>query len=230
MNRILYPRFWLAMLSAWSLASWVVLGAADSASDKPNIILLLTDDQRDNTLGAMGHPFVQTPHLDALMRDSVRFKNTYTATPVCSPSRVSFFTGMPERVHGVGFSSSYDLTEQQWEQTYPALLRKSGYFTGFVGKFGVEYYAFKGRAAEKFDFWWGHDGWTKFLPKEHDTPSTTPYHHAKADIITPIMGEAMTKFLDTAPGDNRSVFPSASMYPMARRSRPCSPTIPSGMR
>jgi arylsulfatase A-like enzyme len=201
MNRILYPRFWLAVLSAWSLASWVVLGAADSASDKPNIIFLLTDDQRDNTLGAMGHPFVQTPHLDALMRDSVRFKNTYTATPVCSPSRVSFFTGMPERVHGVGFSSSYDLTEQQWERTYPALLRKSGYFTGFVGKFGVEYYAFKGRAAEKFDFWWGHDGWTKFLPKEHDTPSTTPYHHAKADIITPIMGEAMTKFLDTAPGD-----------------------------
>lgn len=189
------------MLSAWSLASWVVLGAADSASDRPNIIFLLTDDQRDNTLGAMGHPFVKTPHLDALMRDSVRFKNAYIATPVCSPSRVSYFTGMPERVHGVGFSSSYDLTEQQWERTYPALLRKSGYFTGFVGKFGVEYYTFKGKAAKKFDFWWGHDGWTKFLPKDHDTPSTTPYHHAKADLITPIIGEAMTKFLDTAPAD-----------------------------
>jgi arylsulfatase A-like enzyme len=174
---------------------------AEEPAPRPNIIFLLTDDQRDNTLGAMGHPFVKTPHLDALMKDSVRFKNAYIATPVCSPSRVSYFTGMPERVHGVGFSSSYDLTEQQWERTYPALLRKGGYFTGFVGKFGVEYYTFKGKAAEKFDFWWGHDGWTKFLPKDHDTPSTTPYHHAKADIITPIMGEAMTKFLDTAPSD-----------------------------
>ena len=50
---------------------------------RPNVIFLLTDDQRDNTLGAMGHPYVQTPNLDALMRDSVRFKNAYIATPVC---------------------------------------------------------------------------------------------------------------------------------------------------
>jgi arylsulfatase A-like enzyme len=192
-----------AALTTFLLAPLAALHAADTAgsSPRPNIIFLLTDDQRDNTLGAMGHPFVKTPHLDALMRDSVRFKNAYIATPVCSPSRISFFTGMPERVHGVGFSSSYDLTEQQWERTYPALLRKGGYFTGFVGKFGVEYYTFKGKAGEKFDFWWGHDGWTKFLPKDHDTPSTTPYHQAKADLITPIMGEAMTKFLDTVPGD-----------------------------
>jgi arylsulfatase A-like enzyme len=191
------------------LISTLILGSQLHAADalakaekpvaRPNIIFLLTDDQRDNTLGAMGHPFVKTPHLDALMRDSVRFKNAYIASAVCSPSRVSYFTGMPERVHGVGFLTSYDLTEQQWERTYPALLRKDGYFVGFVDKFGVEYYTFKGKAAEKFDFWWGHDGWTKFLPKDHDTPSTTPYHHAKADIITPIMGEAMTKFLDTAP-------------------------------
>jgi len=190
-------------LAALLLSPLASLPAADSAgsSPRPNIIFLLTDDQRDNTLSAMGHPYVKTPNLDALMRDSVRFKNAYIATPVCSPSRVSFFTGMPERVHGVGFSSSYELTEAQWEQTYPALLRKGGYFTGFVGKFGVEYYSFKGRAQDKFDFWYGHDGWTKFLPKDFDSPSTKPYHHAKADIITPIMGEAMTKFLDTAPSD-----------------------------
>lgn len=171
------------------------------AEARPNLIFLLTDDQRDNTLGAMGHPFVQTPHLDGLMRDSVRFRNTYIATPVCSPSRVSYFTGMSERVHGVGFSSSYQVTEEQWERSYPSLLRKAGYHTGFVGKFGVEYYTFKVRVAEKFDFWWGHDGWTKFFPKDHQSASTLPYHDAKEDIITPIMGEAMTAFLDQVPGD-----------------------------
>jgi arylsulfatase A-like enzyme len=64
---------------------------------KPNIIFLLTDDQRVNTLGAMGHPFVKTPNLDRLMRDSVRFRNAYIAEPVCAPSRVSLFTGMHER-------------------------------------------------------------------------------------------------------------------------------------
>ena len=186
--------------ACWLLA--VIAGPAllcFGTTERPNLIFLLTDDQRDNTLGAMGNPFVKTPHLDALMRDSVRFKNAYTATPVCAPSRVSFFTGLPERVHGVGFSSSYNLTEAQWERTYPALLRKAGYHTGFIGKFGVEYYTFRGRAKDKFDHWWGHDGWTTFLPKDIDEPSTKPYHRAKEDVITFIMGEAMGEFLDTAP-------------------------------
>ena len=147
---------------------------AAAQQDRPNIIFLLTDDQRDNTLGAMGHPFVKTPNLDRLLSQSVRFRNTYIAEPVCSPSRVSLLTGMHERVHGIGFTSSYQLTEEQWSRSYPALLRKAGYHTGFVGKFGVEYYTFKGNAADKFDFWWGHDGWTKFLPKDFNSPSTRP--------------------------------------------------------
>ncbi len=185
------------------LATPAGLHAADppQPAAKPNIIFLLTDDQRDNTLGAMGHPFVETPNLDRLMRDSVRFRNAYIAEPVCAPSRVSLFTGMHERVHGVGFTSSYQLTEAQWERSYPALLRKAGYYTGFIGKFGVEYYTFRGRAAEKFDFWWAHDGWTKFFPKEYKSPSCVPYHTARQEIITFIMGEAMTNFLDGLPGD-----------------------------
>ena len=174
---------------------------AAEAARRPNIIFLLTDDQRDNTFGAMGHPWVKTPNVDRLLAQSVRFRNTYIAEPVCSPSRVSLFTGMHERVHGIGFTSSYQLTEAQWERSYPALLRRAGYYTGFVGKIGIEYYSFQGEADKKFDFWWGHDGWTKFLPKKFKSPSTNPYHHAKEDIITPIMGEAMAKFLTTIPDD-----------------------------
>jgi arylsulfatase A-like enzyme len=167
--------------------------------NKPNIIFLLADDQRDNTFAAMGHPFVKTPNVDKLVQQGVRFSNTYIAEPVCSPSRASIFTGMHERLHGVGFSSSYILTEEQWEKTYPAILRENGYFTGFIGKFGVESYDFRGKASEKFDFWYGHDGWTKFFPKESDEFSCLPYHNAKNDIITPIMGEGIHRFLDTVP-------------------------------
>lgn len=187
----------LTALAAFGLGSLTELRAAE----RPNIIFLLTDDQRDNTFGAMGHSWVKTPNVDRLLSQSVRFRNTYIAEPVCSPSRVSLLTGMHERVHGVGFTSRYELTEAQWERTYPALLKKAGYYTGFVGKFGVEYYTFKGEADKKFDFWWGHDGWTKFLPKKCKSPSTNPYHDAKADVITPIMGEAMAKFLTTIPDD-----------------------------
>ena len=173
---------------------------AVKAAERPNIIFLLTDDQRDNTFGAMGHPFVKTPNVDRLLQSAVRFRNTYIAEPVCAPSRVSLLTGMHERVHGVGFTSSYQLTEAQWDRSYPALLRKAGYHTGFIGKLGVEYYTFRGQAAAKFDFWWGHDGWTKFLPKDSKGPSCKPYHVAKENIITPIMGEAMAKFLADLPG------------------------------
>lgn len=169
--------------------------------NRPNIIFLLTDDQRAGTFGAAGHPELETPHLDRLLERSVRFRNAYTVVPICSPSRISYFTGTRQRVHGVGFTSAYQLTEEQWARSYPALLRDSGYYTGFVGKFGVEYYDFRGQADEKFDYWWGHDGWTRFFPKLQDVASTLPYHRAENDIITPIMGEAMREFLDTSPLD-----------------------------
>lgn len=118
-------------------------------ADRPNIIFLLTDDQRDNTMGSMGHPWVETPNIDQLVREGVRFSNTYIAEPTCSPSRVSIFTGMHERINGIGFTSSYQLTEEQWGKTYPALLRGAGYYTGFIGKFGEEYYTFRGRASDR---------------------------------------------------------------------------------
>jgi len=170
-------------------------------SYRPNIIFLFTDDQRDNTLSSMGHPWVRTPNLDQLLSKGIRFSNTYSAEPTCSPSRTSVFTGVYERVHGVGFSSSYQLTEDQWEKTYPSLLRDAGYYTGFVGKFGVEYYTFRGKASEKFDFWRAHDGWTRFFPKDFDTFECEPYHDAEEDIITPIIGEGIEMFFNDLPGD-----------------------------
>lgn len=100
---------------------------------QPNIIFLLTDDQRDNTLGIMEHPILQTPNLDWLVKQGIRFSKCYIAEPVCSFSRVSLLTGVHERIHGVGFSSSYELTEEQWEHSYPELLRKNGYFIPCTG-------------------------------------------------------------------------------------------------
>ena len=196
------------------------------SEERPNLIFLFTDDQRDGTFGAMGHPFVETPHVDGLLKQSVRFSNCYTAEPVCAPSRVSVLTGMHERVHGIGFTSAYQLTESQWERTYPALLREAGYHTGFVGKLGVEYYTFKGEAGEKFDYWWGHDGWTRFLPKDTNVPSTKPYHRAENDVITAIMGEAMGEFLETLPGDRPFCLSVSFNVPHGSQTTSMYPDIP----
>ena len=181
----------------------LLLGSGQAAPSEPttppNIIFLLSDDQRDGTFGNMGHHFIQTPNTDRLLADSVRFSNAYIAEPVCAPSRVSYLTGMHERIHGIGFTSSYQLTNEQWAQSYPAILQNAGYHTGFIGKFGVEYYTFRGQTDSKFDYYWGHDGWTKFMPKDHEGPSCTPYHRAKATLITDIMSEAIGEFLEQAP-------------------------------
>ncbi len=139
----------------------------------------------------MGHDWVQTPNIDKLVRAGVRFSNAYIAEPTCCPSRTAFFTGMHERVNGIGFTSSYSLNEEQWSHTYPALLRRNGYFTGFIGKFGVEYYTFK--APDKFDYWRGHNGWERFFHRSR------VYRDCEQDITTFAMGESIARFLNLAP-------------------------------
>ncbi len=164
---------------------------------KPNIIFLLSDDQRDNTFSAMGHPYIKTPNVDKLIKNGVRYSNTYIAEPICAPSRIAFFTGLNERMSGVGFTSSYKITEEQWAMSYPELLRNNGYYTGFIGKFGIEYYEFKGRSNEKFDYWKAHDGWAKFWPKT--AKNCSEYFDSGEDIITPVMGESVEEFLNSVP-------------------------------
>uniref|UniRef100_UPI0035675938 sulfatase-like hydrolase/transferase n=1 Tax=Pontiella sp. TaxID=2837462 RepID=UPI0035675938 len=85
-------------------------------------------------------------------------------------------------------------------QTYPQLLRKEGYYTGFIGKLGVDKYPYKnGRQGEVFDFWCAHDGWAAFFPKGKKNCSA--YENLDADIITPMMAEAVENFLRQDRGD-----------------------------
>ncbi|MFT4825961.1 MAG: arylsulfatase A-like enzyme [Halioglobus sp.] len=168
----------------------------------PNIIFLLTDDQRADTLSIAGHRDVQTPNIDLLARSGVRYTNAFTVQPICAPSRFAFLSGQYERTSGLGFNSPYQVSEKQWQQTYPALLREAGYFTGFIGKFGVEYYELAGRAASKFDYWRAHNGWLPFFPKDlPDNPATAIYQDAEHEITTEIMGEFIQDFLSKRPAN-----------------------------
>ncbi len=103
---------------------------------RPNIILLLTDDQRHDALGCAGHPIVQTPHIDRLAAQGVRFENCFVTTSICAASRASIFTGLYERTHGYTFGKPA-VNRDYTLASYPVLLRRSGYRTGFIGKFGV---------------------------------------------------------------------------------------------
>jgi arylsulfatase A-like enzyme len=135
-----------------------------SASETPNLLFILTDDQRDNSFSGMGHPWVRTPNIDALLDKAIRFENAYIAEPTCRPSRAALLLGNHERINRNGFSSRHRMTASQWADSYPELLRKSGYETGYSGKWHVN--REKGLEFKNmFDFFAGHDGHGPFYFK-----------------------------------------------------------------
>jgi arylsulfatase A-like enzyme len=120
---------------------------------RPNIVFLLTDDQRWDSIGAAGNPIVRTPNLDRLARRGVLFENNFDTTPVCYASRATILTGQYNRRHQVdGFEDS--LSADELARTYPLLLRAAGYTTGFIGKWGLG----GELPAASFDHWLGFAG------------------------------------------------------------------------
>ena len=83
-------------------------------------------------LGAAGHPFLRTPHMDRLCREGVRFENAFATTALCSPSRASFLTGQYASVHGV--TNNFSRWDETRNITFLRHLKRAGYDTAFVGK------------------------------------------------------------------------------------------------
>lgn len=106
--------------------------------EKPNIIFILTDDQRWDALGYAGNEIIQTPEMDKLAGEGVYFEKAFVTTPICAASRASFFTGLYERTHGYTFQQG-PLKDAYFNISYPRLLKENGYYSGFFGKFGVNY-------------------------------------------------------------------------------------------
>lgn len=103
---------------------------------KMNVVFLLADDLRWNSLGCMGNPVVITPNIDQLAQDGIRFNNACVTTAICMVSRASILSGQYMSRHQVT-KFGVELPAKTLQETYPAILRKAGYWTGFVGKYGV---------------------------------------------------------------------------------------------
>ncbi len=116
----------------------ILSSCKENEEAKPNIIFILTDDQRWDALGYAGNPIIQTPNMDELAREGLYFKNAFVTTPICAASRASFLTGLYERTHDFTFGKTKRLKDPYMYNSYPYLLKKAGYQTGFVGKFGVK--------------------------------------------------------------------------------------------
>ncbi|MCL4541002.1 MAG: sulfatase-like hydrolase/transferase, partial [Chloroflexi bacterium] len=102
---------------------------------RANILLIVTDQQRSDTLGCYGAPTCRTPHLDALAERGVRFSHAYTATLPCSPARASLFTGLYPHKHGVAVNGAMLNPDAPNLATE---LGRAGYNLGYAGKWHVD--------------------------------------------------------------------------------------------
>ncbi|MFG6686813.1 family 78 glycoside hydrolase catalytic domain [Mariniflexile sp. HNIBRBA6329] len=109
-----------------------------SNQEKPNIIFILTDDQRFDAIGYAGNKFVETPEMDNLAKSGTYFHTAIATTPICAASRASILTGLHERAHNFNFQTG-NVREEYMANSYPLLLKNNGYYTGFYGKYGVRY-------------------------------------------------------------------------------------------
>ena len=109
------------------------LACAAVAADKPNILFILTDDQGYGDISRHGHPVLDTPNMDRLHDQSVRFDNFYVS-PSCSPTRAALMTGMHEFRNGVTHTLEPREHLNIEATIIPQLLKTAGYKTGFIGK------------------------------------------------------------------------------------------------
>lgn len=100
-------------------------------SQRKNVVVFYTDQQRADSLGCMGNPLARTPNLDALAARGVRYTRHYAANPVCMPSRAAFITGRYPQANGV-IDNGIHLPER--EVTLPEVFRRAGYRTAAFGK------------------------------------------------------------------------------------------------
>ncbi|HUT45110.1 MAG TPA: sulfatase-like hydrolase/transferase, partial [Sedimentisphaerales bacterium] len=183
-------REFLSLVTGGSITAGMGLSGCQSGlightkpKKRPNIIFLLTDDQRADTMGCTGNPIIQTPNMDAMAKGGVRFTNAFVTTSICASSRASIFSGQWTSRHGVtDFRTPF--SKSALARTYPMQLRTAGYRIGFIGKYGVG--TKKDLPIDKYDYWKGFPGQGRYENKDKDGN----YKH-----LTQIMGEQATEFL-----------------------------------
>lgn len=167
-------------LAFWLLASLLAAaGQADAAHRRPNVVVLLTDDQRWDGLGVVqrelgarsNFPWMKTatPNLDRIAAEGFRFRNAFVVSSLCSPSRAAFLTGRYNHLNGIVDNSTH---LPSGSTTYATLLRAAGYRTGYFGKWHM------GRQRERPGF----DEHASFI--EHGTYFNTTFLVDGIDTLT----------------------------------------------
>ncbi|MFK8113821.1 MAG: sulfatase [Rubripirellula sp.] len=154
-----------------TLALFAHLGLGTAFAEEPplNVVFVLCDDHRFDCLGAAGHPFLETPHIDSLAKDGAMLTNAYVTTSLCSPSRASILTGQYAHNHRV--VDNYHPVDESLV-FFPQQLQTAGYQTGFIGKWHMG--GDIDDPQRGFDHWVAFKGQGTYWPDGHGTTREVP--------------------------------------------------------
>jgi arylsulfatase A-like enzyme len=149
-----------------------LLGSDISAAGQPNILLIYVDDLGFGDLGSYGHPVIQTPRIDSLANEGMRFTSNYSPSALCSPSRAGLLTGRTPYRTGIKSWIPHDsgVFLRDEEITLAEVLKDAGYSTAHIGKWHLN--SDLGSNTEPqpmdqgFDYYYGHNAYQ--LPHNHN--------------------------------------------------------------
>lgn len=138
-----------------------------TATDRPNILWYCTDQQRYDTIRALGYPQVRTPNLDKMIGRGVAFTRAYCQSPICTPSRATFLTGRYPASHHVHRNGNAYFPSH--EKLVTKILAEAGYDCGLIGKLHLARAQGHERRTD--------DGYRLFAWSHHPMPNLDPEHH-----------------------------------------------------
>ncbi|HEV7226309.1 MAG TPA: sulfatase [Pirellulales bacterium] len=179
----------LAFAASLVLAPHLVVGAAEPVK-RPNILYIMTDDHAAHAIGAYGSRINQTPHLDRLAAEGVRFANCFATNAICTPSRATIITGKYSHLNGVPVFNRFDGSQP----TAPKHLQAAGYHTGMIGKWHL------GSDPTGFDEWTILPGQGRYFdPVFYDRNETRTIPGYCTDVITDLAIDFLKRRPDGKP-------------------------------
>lgn len=158
------------------------------ALDRPNVVFIFSDDHARQAISAYGSKLLQTPAIDQLAREGVRFDRHYTANPLCAPSRASLLTGKLSHINGhKDNSTQFDGSQM----TFPRLLQSAGYQTAWIGKWHLE------SAPTGFNHWEILPGQGNYYNPDFITPEG---QHRETGYVTSLITEKAKKWMKETSG------------------------------
>jgi len=160
--------------------------AENKGGERPNIILIMTDDHAKNAISCYGSQINQTPNIDRLAKEGLRFDNSFVTNSICAPSRAVILTGKYSHINGLKDNRDRFNGEQM---TFPKLLQEAGYQTAMIGKWHLK------SVPQGFDTWKILPGQGAYYnPRFIENGDTVKYEGYATNLITDFSLQTLDEF------------------------------------